>query len=70
MKIRRFFKWLAIVLAGAVLLLCLGWLCLPKGTRETMEFDDPDRENAGDFGPLYGVNGNAVGNGDCPAHHA
>lgn len=43
MKIRRFFKWLAIVLAGAVLLLCLGWLCLPKGTRETMEFDDPYR---------------------------
>ena len=43
MKIRRFLKWFGIVLAGVILLLCLGWLCLPKGSRETMEFDDPYR---------------------------
>ena len=43
MKVGKFFKWLGIVLAGIVLLLCLVYLCLPKGTRETMEFDDPYR---------------------------
>ena len=43
MKTRRFFKCAGIVIAGVILLICLGFLCLPKGTRETMEFDDPYR---------------------------
>ena len=43
MKTRRFFKLVGIVIAGVILLLCLGFLCLPKGPRETMEFDDPYR---------------------------
>lgn len=41
--IRKLFKWLGILLAGVILLLCLGYLCLPKGPRETMEFEDPYR---------------------------
>ena len=41
MKTRRFFKRLGMVLAGILILLCLTYLCLPKGPRETMDFDDP-----------------------------
>ena len=43
MRTRKFFKWLGIVLAGIIILLCFSYLCLPKGPRETMEFDDPYR---------------------------
>ena len=43
MKTRKFFKWLGMVLAGVIIILCVGYLFLPKGPRETMEFDDPYR---------------------------
>ena len=43
MKTRTFFKWLGMLLVGVLILLCVGYLCLPKGPRETMEFDDPYR---------------------------
>ena len=43
MKIRKILKGVGIVLAGVILLLGIGYLCLPKGPRETMEFDDPYR---------------------------
>jgi hypothetical protein len=55
MKIRKFMKWLGIILAGVILLLGLIWLCLPKGTRETMEFDDPYRTEK-DIAAKYGFN--------------
>ncbi len=43
MNIRRFFKLLGMILAGVIIILCVGYLFLPKGPRETMEFDDPYR---------------------------
>ena len=55
MKIRKFMKWLGIILAGVILLLGLIWLCLPKGTRETMEFDEPYRTEK-DIAAKYGFN--------------
>ena len=43
MKIGRVFKRVGIILLGAAVVLCVGCLLLPRGTRETMEFDDPYR---------------------------
>lgn len=37
-------KWVGIVLAALIIVLGIIYLCLPKGPRETMEFDDPFRK--------------------------
>ena len=36
-------KWLGICIVSLAVILGVVYLCLPKGTRETMEFDDPYR---------------------------
>lgn len=41
--VKRILKWTGIVLLVLVVGLGITYLCLPKGPRETVDFDDPFR---------------------------